>query len=362
MIINEVTDYNESVQFLLAMRKAVLESLMTNTSLSDRQRANFKEFVVNEATDYEIMHFAMRNTFPEEKSNINEEFLLFSELKEQLLVNYESLSAIMDPQDISIFMETVGPIGPEMSTALPILEGYLKEGSDDDATKKELAIAAGKKIVGQAATKGKELAGAAAGHASKAYDAAKEKGHEALKYAGEKAASASHAAGVAGRGIKRAVMGGEAEGSGRASATPGLVGHAKDAAGHVASAAKSAGSHVASAAHSAVEKGGQMASAANTAMGGHGVAALAATALAGVAAYGATKIYKRFFSQAARACAGKSGPQKDACMKQFKMKATQAKIAALNKSKATCKKSKNPQKCVAAIQAEIQKAQSSAGK
>jgi hypothetical protein len=96
--------------------------------------------------------------------------------------------------------------------------------------------------------------------------------------------------------------------------------------------------------------------------GPHAGTALAATALAGVAAYGATKIYKRFFSQAAKACAGKSGAQKTACMQQYKVKASQAKVQSLMRSKATCKKAKNPQKCMAAIDAEIQKAKSKAGK
>jgi hypothetical protein len=77
-----------------------------------------------------------------------------------------------------------------------------------------------------------------------------------------------------------------------------------------------------------------------------GAAVAAAAALtAGVVAY------RKIFSKAAKACAG--APDKGTCMAQYKMKAKQAQIAAINAGKAKCAKAKDPAKCKAKIDAKI---------
>lgn len=63
--------------------------------------------------------------------------------------------------------------------------------------------------------------------------------------------------------------------------------------------------------------------------GAVGVAAIIAAAYA---------VYKRFLSQAATACGGKSGGEKTACMNAYKKKAYQAQIAQLNKGLSNCPK------------------------
>jgi len=84
-----------------------------------------------------------------------------------------------------------------------------------------------------------------------------------------------------------------------------------------------------------------------------GIGALAAVALISYAAY---KIYKNFLSKAAMACKGSQ--DKSACMKQYKIKATQVQISELTKRSSMCNKSKDPQKCKAAIQQKIMKLKS----
>jgi ElaB/YqjD/DUF883 family membrane-anchored ribosome-binding protein len=84
----------------------------------------------------------------------------------------------------------------------------------------------------------------------------------------------------------------------------------------------------------------------------------AAIAAGGAAAITAGVLaYKRFFSKAARACSGMSGAQKTQCMGKYKVQAKKAEIATLNSKKGSCKG--NP-KCIAKIQARIQKAQAEA--
>jgi hypothetical protein len=429
MIINEQLNYNESVQFLLSMRKAVSASVLSSKKLSEVERIQLKNFILNEASDYEIMNLAMNGDLPQNKFDLAEEVRLFSKLKEQILINYESISTILEPQEIAIFMESVGPIYPEMSTALPVLEHKLMEADDnvDDtdmdkgkataaltkaaANKMVDIVKGGYKSVDDALKDGvnatgaeikkawefwgdpekrkqaKELAGEVAekglSKAKNAIDKARGLHDKDLDYASrhpearpdtDTKADIEHAAGkakeVAGKAIEK---GKEAVEKGKEFVkqhAPGVEAKAREVAGKAAEKAQGAyqkakevaGQDVhktlaqgAEKATQAYEKGKEM-------LGTTGGAAMAATALAGVAAYGASKIYKRFFSQAARACSGKSGPAKDACMKQYKMKAVQAKVSALTRSKATCRKAKNPQKCISAIDAQIQKSKSTGGK
>jgi len=93
-----------------------------------------------------------------------------------------------------------------------------------------------------------------------------------------------------------------------------------------------------------------------TKLTGAGKGVLAAVVVAAIAA-GAYMIYKRYFSKAAKACKGKSGDERSACIKQFKRQALQAQIAALKSGMSKCAQSKNPDKCKAAIQQKVQKLQ-----
>jgi len=71
--------------------------------------------------------------------------------------------------------------------------------------------------------------------------------------------------------------------------------------------------------------------------------------------------YKRFFSQAAKACAGRSGVEKTSCMNQFKTKALQAQIKVLQSAMGGCSKSKDPVKCKAKLQNKINKIKAKMG-
>lgn len=82
---------------------------------------------------------------------------------------------------------------------------------------------------------------------------------------------------------------------------------------------------------------------------------LTVTAVITAAVVLGNKIYKNYFSKAAKACAGKTGKVKDLCMEEFKRKAVQAEISALEKAKKYCKKSKTPNECVNKLNQEIQK-------
>jgi len=83
------------------------------------------------------------------------------------------------------------------------------------------------------------------------------------------------------------------------------------------------------------------------AQGVQGAVAVAAAALL------ARKVFRRFLSKAARACKDKAGAAKTLCMNEFKKKAMQAQASSLQQSKSKCAKSKQPDKCNAAIDKKI---------
>lgn len=75
--------------------------------------------------------------------------------------------------------------------------------------------------------------------------------------------------------------------------------------------------------------------------------------IAAAAALASYKVYKRFFSQAAKACKGKSGSEKTACMNAYKVKGLNASKSELRRGLSKCAKTKDPGKCKAAIQKKV---------
>lgn len=71
--------------------------------------------------------------------------------------------------------------------------------------------------------------------------------------------------------------------------------------------------------------------------------------------------YKRFLSQAAKACKGMSGLDKTNCMSKFKKKAQAAKVQSLQSGLSKCSKDKNPAKCKAKVQKALNKEKAKMG-
>jgi len=69
----------------------------------------------------------------------------------------------------------------------------------------------------------------------------------------------------------------------------------------------------------------------------------------------AYKVYKAFFSKAAKACRTKAGRDKQECIYKYKVAALRQQIKALKKNRAYCKKAKEPEKCRQRIDSEIEK-------
>ena len=59
----------------------------------------------------------------------------------------------------------------------------------------------------------------------------------------------------------------------------------------------------------------------------------------------ATKVFSKYFGEAARACADKKGVEKKVCKKRFMTRAYQEKIAVLRREAAKCNQTAKPEKC-----------------
>lgn len=283
MYITENQRVGESVLFLLSARNS-----LANTVIESKHENvdEMVDFLVNEASDYEIMSLLVTGKLPEEKYNINIESYLFSFLKEQVLKDHEVVVEAVGPETFDSFMQEVDQVFPEMTTTRPMMKFYQEQArAISEQNPVELArkyyMPGGKG--GEAIQKGMETAG-------KYW---KGKGQEAMK------------------------AGGEAVQAGR----------------------------------DAINKGLPQFKAWATSPAGQ---AVGGAALGALILFGAVKAYKRFFSAAAKACAGQSGEAKTACMAKAKKAAFSKKAAFLQAGMGACAKSKNPEKCKAAISRKVQ--------
>ena len=330
MILTENINVSDSVLFLVAARIA-LSNIVEESAIEDKDYV--KSFLVNEASDYQIMSLLVREDLPEEKFNEVDELLLFSELKELIVENYELVSEFVEPDIIKDFIFEVSSIYPEFSSAYPILEfqaGVEREAYLSEIPKKPSEYLKGAaKYVGKKLDVKKQLA--KAGAAIKDIPGDIKKGVAGVKRAG-KLAAAKRAPKLAGPYPTRPGAAKAGPAAFRKARPHGLVKRITMGAGKAATAI---GKGISKAATSPV---GQ-------AVGGAAIAALAL--------YASYKVYKRFFSKAAKACSGMSGADKTACMKKYKVGALNAQAKSLSSAGAKCSKSKDPAKCKAGIQKKV---------
>jgi hypothetical protein len=290
MYITENQTIGDSVLFLLAARKSLAEIVGSSGSENAETLA---EFLINEASDYEIMSLLVEGILPEEKYNRGREILLFSRLKESVLMDAASFTEVLGEGNFVDFMTKVDSVYPKFSTQAPVLEFFalqnkevavasLLEGSIDPALLHEKFLGFGKTPTEKAIEGGKELIS---------------------------------------KGVER----------GTEMATKGWEGIRQAISTAADSASGAASKLVASPAAQGV----------------------AAGAVAALLLYASAKTYKRFLSKAARACSGQSGAAKTGCMQDFKAKAKAAQAADLAKAAGACSKAKNPEACKAAIRRKV---------
>lgn len=396
-----IVNIPDSILFLTSCRLAIKESVLTNAELNMEEKYGLADFVMNEASDYQVMSIIVNDDYVEEKYDLVDEMDLFDQYKEMVVENIYDFAGVLESQDLQSIIYEIGPISQEgLSTCTPILEFLHESGALQEKGKVSDAISA---MVQKMKDKG-----ASAGEISAAIKA---KGARAGRRAASMPGKGASAVGKFATGVKQGqkmgaisnkdvsasqrmgskVGAGSAAGMAKAKDVAGSAGaKAKDVAGRVTQKTgadkfatgvgqgqkmgriknkdiawqQRAGSTV-GAGVGKVKAGGARVGAAAGQAGDAVKAGLktkggkaAALALAATAIYGGVKVYQRFMSQAAKSCAGQSGGAKTACMNKYKSNAIRGQISATQKGMTACNNAKDPQKCRAAIQSRVQKLQS----
>jgi len=400
MFITENQNVGDSVLFLLSSRAALANIVEVSGTENASQLVSF---IYNEASDYEIMHLLLNGSLPNEKYNDVAEMLLFSEFKESVMMNKDFVTEMVGEDIFENILYEVDSLYMQYSTAKPIIE--FEANQDQEIGLAWFIHEAGETAAAEIAKR--KAAAAAARHAAARggmKQAAFKKSSAALDTAARQKASAA-ASGMKGgagapsylargKGIaaKKVAAGKAAVSSkyaaGKAAGAKGLAALKSKAAGMTAkytgntaaqkaaiskAAASSPSAHAAliakKKAHATTAKLGSM-KGANLAIAknklataGKAVTKFAGTtagkatggaAAAALAIYAGAKIYKRFFSQAAKACGGQSGDAKTSCMNKYKKGAIMKQAAAIQSASGTCAKSKNPEKCKAGVATKVQ--------
>ncbi len=388
----------ESITYFTCLREVLSLSLNEIEGINENEKRSLSNFIISEASDYEILHFTVTGKFPEEKYNSVNESILVEEIKNDLYEHSFELCDFLGENSFENLVESLVPLSDyglsssksilEHLTENNILQGLLSEG----AKEKLAAMRKAKEAKHQAAlenarrnrdvirnrqdpnefvsannfmkkrdknsqeAKNNELAGYRKDKELRSNTAASEDDEVDIKtYLKTRGQAAGHniAQGAKNLGtkIKKAVTPPKQTKLGA-----GLEDDEVDTKTYL----KTQGQMALHNAGEAIKKGAESASqAAKKASDfvNKNKKTLGGIALAAALLYGGYKTYKRFFSKAARACASKSGAEKTACMEAFKKNAIKAQISDLRRSLTGCKSASNPQKCQSAINAKIQKLQ-----
>jgi len=392
----ETTNVQNSILFLGTARET-LSNLIEQTELEGKE--SLMNHIMNEASDFEILHAIVYEEFPspDAEHDVFDEMVLMSEFKNSILENYLQVCDMVNEDVLNEVLHTVDTITPYgLSTALPIiehttktqfsfdeakfwtrLEGHytsiLAEQAEDpftaakeiDPVKIKKALAAvgtqyatlkdelkksGEKIFASKENIKKAIS-AKAGAADPAQVA---KTRAALQKANQtnrellaskkdllaKQSSLKHSLSLALQKAKK--------GAAASAATAG----AKTVAALQAVGAKTGATAVATKVAAA---GGYTLTPAAAAAGGGAAVIIGGAALATLLGYASVKTYKRLFGKWAKACAGKSGKEKTACMKEARSRAIQAQVADLQASLKGCADSKDPAKCSKGVAGKLGK-------
>ncbi|MGD2071934.1 MAG: hypothetical protein PVG65_00385 [Candidatus Thorarchaeota archaeon] len=319
MIFTENINVSDSMLFVLSARSA-LSIIVENTGVEGKEELiNFIESV---ASEYEILHMLVREDFPEVEHDEEDFQILFMELKEQILENFEYISEVIGIKETKTFLQEVGPISP-----INEIEGF-------------------KGVIPWAKKFGQEIW--KSGKMLKAKNILKTQ-HGMTDYEAKRFIKKAMDIGMA----KSGESAGKIASSGLQVKKLGLANYKyiaakkKEALAGAKKVASKTGAQNAIKAY--INKLGPLAKQAAIGLG--------AAVLVSLAIFGSYKVYKRFFSKAAKACRGLSGKDKSACMKKHKRDARMNQIKDLKASASFCSKSKDPAKCKAGISKKVAKLQ-----
>jgi hypothetical protein len=382
----EKLNVSDSLMFLMATREA-LNGIVELSALSLADKERTRNFLINEATDYQILGLLVNENIPEEKFDAIEEHYLFEQLKEQMLLNWESVSQFVDPESFASFLCEIGPVYPICSSSGPVMEFMNEVGSHNlvelkvtdvaaklfrtqknvrSAVVNSAVVKAIKADIGKGAQGGaldrlikktvkntvKKVTDPVAATAKKVSDKVKIDWAQSMRKTDPKMQRMIAQKGGVGAG-------GYEGGFGKMSK---VIAKSKEKVpegwlNKTIASIKGKYPGATQQAQALVQQAKEFAGTKE----GKGAAVIGAVALASLAIYGGYKTYKKVFGQAAKACRG-TGAEKKKCIADYKRKALMSQAKDTAAAAKFCAQTKNPQKCQAAIQRKVDKLKAKAAK
>ena len=94
----------ESLLLMGSMRIAICEAI---DNLNVKSKKAMKNFVIKEATDYDIMHFALTESFPRGKASTKDVKVLFEAFSQICLENYVTVAKMVGKRDAMVLINEV---------------------------------------------------------------------------------------------------------------------------------------------------------------------------------------------------------------------------------------------------------------
>jgi len=120
----------DSILFMTSARQAVNYLIGISESANEDYIAEMQHFIMNEATDYQVMSLVMTGQLPKERFNLEEENYLFDMFRDNILENFSDISEIYGMNIAKELVNEVGPLSPNgIDTAAPILKHLYESGA-----------------------------------------------------------------------------------------------------------------------------------------------------------------------------------------------------------------------------------------
>jgi hypothetical protein len=120
---------SSSLIFLLSVRTTLSEFVDISEELGETDKTNLKNFFINEGTDYEIMHFFVRGSFPEKRYDLVVEAEIYEELKSDIRKDFTLLKKFIDEETIKSVITEVAPISSKGLSSSAIMLEFIASGA-----------------------------------------------------------------------------------------------------------------------------------------------------------------------------------------------------------------------------------------
>ena len=341
MIIAENFNLNESLLFLLSMRETLC-LLIDESNISYKKE--LKSFIINEASDYQIVSLILDGELPLDESQYFNELVLFERIRIEVKENKNLICEMFGADIFDDVAKKVDSISPKFSTRKPLLE-------DDD---NPYSIQNMLKNAGKPSTKVTPSKYKIDPKIKAMLDSAKkaEKKYHASFDLKPKADISSTS-----KVIKKAID--------KPKIIPAkpvptkIISKVVDKSSITApkpdvKKAVSLRANIDKAFNNLKQQAQSGTQAATSFVKAH-PGAIAGVLLAVLAIYASVKIYKRFYSKAAKSCSSYKGIKKTTCMKKFQLTGYKAQLMDLKKAATQCGLTKDPEKCVKTIKSKMDK-------